>query len=64
MLIHLFGNWELSIDWHQWMIGFNCYKEERLYNIFIGPIRIGYIERFWSSCLKKLKDIPSIEVKC
>jgi hypothetical protein len=55
MLHHLIGNWEISIDYRQWVIGFNYHPayhghNESIFNIFLGPIRIGWWskgKKFW-----------------
>lgn len=50
-LRHLTGNWELSIDFRQWVIGFNFYPTDTkvfgmkaIFNLFLGPIRLGWWE--------------------
>lgn len=42
-----YKNIELTIDFHQWMFGFNYYPNmfgdgQAMFNLFIGPVRIGY----------------------
>lgn len=61
MLMHLWKSWEISIDLRQWMWGFNLYydlEDWQYFNIFIGPIRIGWwegAEEFWCSNHAKIK---------
>lgn len=37
----LWGDVELSVDFGQWMLGFNFYRRDGIWNIFVGPLRIG-----------------------
>ena len=33
---------ELTIDWNQWMVGFNYLTRPwHCWNVFVGPLRIG-----------------------
>lgn len=55
MLRRLSKHWEFAIDYRQWAIGFNFYRDKELsgyivdttiLNIFIGPIRFGYYKNY------------------
>lgn len=54
---HLWRDWELSLDWHQWMFGFNYFPAKTLFpgptfNLFLGPLRLGWwegAELFWDT---------------
>jgi len=37
------GNWDVAINWGQWMVGFNVWNSEYglLWNVFLGPVRVG-----------------------
>ena len=63
-LMYLGGNWELSVDLRQWMLGFNSFKHKFRFvddmtavythsvNIFIGPLCFGWwagAKEFWAN---------------
>lgn len=62
MMLKIFNNFEVSIDFHQWMIGFNYYKHLGG-NIFFGPIRFGFEDKSWGHFLNHLIDIAYKERK-
>lgn len=40
MMVRIWGRWEFSINWLQWMIGFNVWEYGA--NVFFLCFRIGY----------------------
>lgn len=44
---------DISIDLRQWVIGANCYRKPwPMWNVFIGPLRVGGCREFATIAVK------------